>query len=52
MLALHFDGTSWQVVPLDNPPAANGLLESMAGTIPGQPLWATGPGPTIETTTG
>jgi hypothetical protein len=51
-LALHFDGTSWQVVPSDNPPTANGLLESVAGTIPGQPLWATGPGPTIETTAG
>jgi hypothetical protein len=51
-LALHFDGTSWQVVPSANPPAASGLLESVAGTIPGQPLWATGPGPTIETTTG
>ena len=51
-LALHFDGTSWQVVPSDNPPAANGVLESVAGTVPGQPLWATGPGPTIETTTG
>jgi hypothetical protein len=51
-LALHFDGTSWQVVPSDNPPAANGVFESVAGTIPGQPLWATGPGPTIETTTG
>jgi hypothetical protein len=51
-LALHFDGTSWQVIPSDNPPAANGVLESVAGTIPGQPLWATGPGPTIETTTG
>ena len=48
-LALHFDGTSWQVVPSD---AANGVLESVAGTIAGQPLWATGPGPTIETTTG
>ena len=51
-LALHFDGTGWQVIPSDNPPAAHGLLESVAGTIPGQPLWATGPGPTIETTTG
>ena len=51
-LALHFDGTSWQVVPSDNPPAANGVFESVAGTIPGQPRWATGPGPTIETTTG
>jgi hypothetical protein len=51
-LALHFDGTSWQVVPSDNPPAASGVLESVAGTSPGQPLWATGAGPTIETTTG
>ena len=51
-LALHFDGTGWQVIPSDNPPAAHGLLESVVGTIPGQPLWATGPGPTIETTTG
>jgi hypothetical protein len=51
-LALRYDGTSWQVVPSDNPPAANGPLESVAGTIPGQPLWATGPGTTIETTTG
>jgi hypothetical protein len=50
-LALHFDGTSWQVVPSDNP-NANGVFESVAGTVPGQPLWATGPGPTIETTTG
>ena len=51
-LALHFNGTSWQVIPAANPPAANGVLESAAGTIPGQPLWATGPGTTIETTTG
>jgi hypothetical protein len=51
-LALHFDGTSWHVVPSDNPPAAHGVLESVAGTSPGQPLWATGAGPTIETTTG
>lgn len=52
-LALHFDGTSWQVVPSDTPPQdSSGLFESVAGTIPGQPLWATGPGPTIETTTG
>jgi hypothetical protein len=51
-LALHFDGTSWQVVPSDNPLAAFGVLESVAGTSPGQPLWATGAGPTIETTTG
>ena len=48
-LALHFDGTSWQVVPSDT---ANGVFESVAGTGPGQPLWATGPGPAIETTTG
>jgi hypothetical protein len=34
------------------PPAAFGVLESVAGTSPGQPLWATGAGPTIETTTG
>ena len=51
-LALHFDGTSWQVIPSDNPPAGGGVLESVAGTIPGQPLWATGPFTTIETTTG
>jgi hypothetical protein len=51
-LALHFDGSTWQVVPSANPPAAHGLLESVAGTVPGQPLWATGPGPTIETGTG
>jgi hypothetical protein len=51
-LVLHFDGTSWQVVPSDNPPAAGGSLESVAGTVPGQPLWATGAGTTIETTTG
>lgn len=49
-LALHFDGASWQVVPSDNPPAAFGVLESVAGTALGQPLWAAGPGPTIETT--
>jgi hypothetical protein len=51
-LALHFDGTSWQVVPSDNPPAARGVLESVAGTTPGQSLWATGPGTTIETAAG
>ena len=52
-LALHFDGTSWQVIPSDNPPQdPSGLLESVAGTAPGQPLWVTGPGPAIETTTG
>jgi hypothetical protein len=51
-LALHFDDTNWQAVPSDNPPAANGVLESVAGTTPGQPLWATGPGTTIETATG
>jgi hypothetical protein len=51
-LALHFDGASWQVVPSDNPPAASGQLHAVTGTVPGQPLWATGPGPTIETTTG
>jgi hypothetical protein len=34
------------------PLAAFGVLESVAGTSPGQPLWATGAGPTIETTTG
>ena len=51
-LALHFDGTSWQVVPSANPPAATGLLESVAGTGPGRPLWAAGPGTTIETATG
>jgi hypothetical protein len=51
-LALHFDGTGWQVVPSANPPAADGLLESVTGTGPGQPLWATGTGPTIATTTG
>ena len=27
------------------------IWASVAGTIPGQPLWATGSGPTIETTT-
>jgi hypothetical protein len=51
-LALHFDGTNWQVISSDNPPAAHGVLESVVGTSPGQPLWATGAGPTIETTTG
>ena len=51
-LALHFDGTSWQVIPSDNPPTGGGVLESVAGTGPGQPLWATGPETTIETTTG
>jgi len=51
-VALHFDGTNWQVIPSDNPPAADGVFESVAGTIPGQPLWVTGPGPTIETTAG
>jgi hypothetical protein len=49
-LALHFGGTGWQVVPSGNP--ATGSFESVAGTIPGQPLWVTGAGPTIETTTG
>lgn len=52
-LALHFNGTSRQVIPSADPPTtANGVLESVAGTIPGQPLWATAPGTTIETVHG
>ena len=51
-LALHLTGTSWQVVPSDNPPTGGAVFDSVAGTVPGQPLWATGAGPVIETTTG
>ena len=37
-LALHFDGTSWQVIPSDNPPAANGVFELSFRHHPGPAL--------------
>ncbi len=57
-LALHWNGTSWHILPSAN--RGSDLLSSVAGTTPGQPLWAVGSTtagmPTtatlIETTTG
>ena len=57
-LALHWNGTSWQIVPSAD--KGSDVLSSVAGTKPGGPLWAVGSatGGTpitatlIETTTG
>ncbi len=57
-LALHWNGTSWQIV--SSADRGSDVLSSVAGTKPGQPLWAVGsttggtpPTATlIETTTG
>jgi hypothetical protein len=41
-LALHLDGTGWQTISSDNPPAASGVLESVADIAPYgfQSAWA------------
>ncbi|REH34736.1 hypothetical protein BCF44_11912 [Kutzneria buriramensis] len=59
-LALHWDGTGWQIVPSANPGPGSNALNAVAGAGAGQPLWAAGfaTGGTpqfatlIETTTG
>lgn len=59
-LALHWDGSSWQIVPSANPGPGSNALNAVAAAGAGQPLWAAGfaTGGTpqfttlIETTTG
>jgi hypothetical protein len=55
-LALHWDGTSWQIVPSANASTTADTLNAVTGTAPGQALWAVGQGANadalIETTTG
>jgi len=55
-LALHWDGTSWQIVASANAGTGSNFFTAVTGTAPGQPLWAVGQNGSfntlIETTTG
>lgn len=60
-LAEQWNGTAWQIVPTIDPDAGANLLDAVAGTAAGQPLWAAGYGTSsgtpqtatlVETTTG
>jgi hypothetical protein len=58
-LALHWDGSTWQIVPSGNSGTGSNTLNGVTGTGPGQPLWAVGTFITgsnydtlVETTTG
>jgi hypothetical protein len=41
-LALHWDGTSWQIVPSADPGAGSNAFRTITGSVPGQPVWAGG----------
>ncbi len=43
-LAEQWNGTAWQIVPTTNPEAGSNVLDTVAGTAAGQPLWAAGYG--------
>jgi hypothetical protein len=55
-LALHWDGTSWQIVGSANVGTGSTFFTAVTGTAAGQPLWAVGQNGSfntlIETTTG
>jgi hypothetical protein len=41
-LAEHWNGTAWQIVPTTDPSAYSNVLDTVAGTTAGQPLWTAG----------
>ena len=55
-LALHWDGTSWQIVTSANAGTGSNFFTAVTGTAAGQPLWAIGQNGSfntlIETTSG
>jgi len=55
-LALHWNGTNWQIVSSANRSTTVNVFNAVTGSAPGEPLWAVGQGGNantlIETTTG
>ena len=41
-LAEQWNGTAWQIVPTTDPSPYSNVLDTVAGTAAGQPLWAAG----------